>query len=166
MVSKRLIKQVFWKHFLTTAYFDYSNHEIEFFSMKTIYLLFFNFHWYPSIMMIETTNSNWMGAMTKKSKNCKAQKQEWSRVRVKNKPVDTRRRFNVYKTSIRRRRRRTDVLYTLKRRCVSTGKSVRNENVFWTFFRNYYVHHVLAKNLISWLMRWYKATLLYHDSLF
>ena len=36
-------------------------------------------------------------------------------------PVDTRRRFNVYKTSIRRRRRRIDVLQTLKRRRVSTG---------------------------------------------
>ena len=35
-------------------------------------------------------------------------------------PVDTRRLFNVYKTSIRLRRRRTDVLYTLKRRRVST----------------------------------------------
>ena len=33
-------------------------------------------------------------------------------------PVDTRRRFNVYKTSIRRR---IDVLKTLKRRRVSTG---------------------------------------------
>ena len=36
-------------------------------------------------------------------------------------PVDTRRRFNVYKTSILRRRRRIDVLQTLKRRRVSTG---------------------------------------------
>ena len=36
-------------------------------------------------------------------------------------PVDTRRRFNVYKTSIRRCRRRIYVLYTLKRRRVSTG---------------------------------------------
>ena len=36
-------------------------------------------------------------------------------------PVDTRRRFNVYKTSIRRRRRRIDVLQTLKQRRVSTG---------------------------------------------
>ena len=36
-------------------------------------------------------------------------------------PVDTRRRFNVYKTSIPRRRRRIDVLQTLKRRHVSTG---------------------------------------------
>ena len=35
--------------------------------------------------------------------------------------VDTRRRFKVYKTSIRRRQRRIDVLQTLKRRCVSTG---------------------------------------------
>ena len=33
-------------------------------------------------------------------------------------PVDTRRRFNVYKTSIRRR---VDVLQTLKRRRMSTG---------------------------------------------
>ena len=33
-----------------------------------------------------------------------------------NYPVDTRRRFNVYKTS-----RRLDVLQTLKRRRVSTG---------------------------------------------
>ena len=38
-------------------------------------------------------------------------------------PVDTRRHFNVYKTSIRRRRRRIDVLQTLKRPRVSTGKS-------------------------------------------
>ena len=38
-------------------------------------------------------------------------------------PVDTRRHFNVYKTSIRRRRRRIDVLQTLKRPHVSTGKS-------------------------------------------
>ena len=37
-------------------------------------------------------------------------------------PVDTRRRFNVYVTYIQRRRRRIDVLYTLKRRRVSTGK--------------------------------------------
>ena len=36
-------------------------------------------------------------------------------------PVDTRRRFNVYKTSIRRRQRRIDVLQTLKRRRVFTG---------------------------------------------
>ena len=35
--------------------------------------------------------------------------------------VDTRRRFNVYKTFIRRRRRRVDVLWTLKRRRVPTG---------------------------------------------
>ena len=37
-------------------------------------------------------------------------------------PVDTRRRFNVYKTSIRRWRRRIDVLETLKRRRVSTDR--------------------------------------------
>ena len=36
-------------------------------------------------------------------------------------PVDTRRRFNVYKTSIRRRWRRIDVLQTLKRHHVPTG---------------------------------------------
>ena len=36
-------------------------------------------------------------------------------------PVDTRRRFNVYKTYIRRHRHRIDVLWTLKRRRVSTG---------------------------------------------
>ena len=35
--------------------------------------------------------------------------------------VDTRRCFNVYKTSIRRQRRRIDVLQTLKQRRVSTG---------------------------------------------
>ena len=35
-------------------------------------------------------------------------------------PVDTRRRFNVYKTSIRSHRRRIDVLQMLKRRLVST----------------------------------------------
>ena len=38
-------------------------------------------------------------------------------------PVDTRRRFNVYRTAIRRLRRRIDVLQTLKRRRVSAGKS-------------------------------------------
>ena len=38
-----------------------------------------------------------------------------------NLPVDTRRRFNVHQTSIRRRRRRIDVLQTLKRRSVSNG---------------------------------------------
>ena len=36
-------------------------------------------------------------------------------------PVDTLHRFNVYKTSLRRRRRRIDVLQTLKRHLVSTG---------------------------------------------
>ena len=36
-------------------------------------------------------------------------------------PVDTPHRFNVYKTSIRRRLRRIDVLQTLKQRRVSTG---------------------------------------------
>ena len=36
-------------------------------------------------------------------------------------PEDTRRRFNVYKTSIRCQRRRIDVLQLLKRRRVSTG---------------------------------------------
>ena len=35
-------------------------------------------------------------------------------------PVDTRRHFNVYKTSIPRRRRRIDVLEALER-CLSTG---------------------------------------------
>ena len=37
-------------------------------------------------------------------------------------PIDIRRRFNVYKTSIRGRQRRIDVLQTLKRRRMSTGK--------------------------------------------
>ena len=37
-------------------------------------------------------------------------------------PVDTRPRFNVYKASIQRRRRRIDILKTLNRRRVSTGK--------------------------------------------
>ena len=41
-------------------------------------------------------------------------------------PVDTRRCFNIYKTSIRHRRRRIDVLQTLKRRRVSTGLQVTN----------------------------------------
>ena len=36
-------------------------------------------------------------------------------------PVNTRRRFNVYETSTRRRRRCIDVLQTLKQRRVSTG---------------------------------------------
>ena len=36
-------------------------------------------------------------------------------------PVDTQSRFNVYKTSIRRRRHCIDVLQMLKRRSVSTG---------------------------------------------
>ena len=39
-----------------------------------------------------------------------------------NHPVNTRRRFKVYKAPIRRRRRRIDVLQTLKRRRVSTGQ--------------------------------------------
>ena len=36
-------------------------------------------------------------------------------------PVDARRRFNVYKTNIRRWRSRIDFLQTLKRHRVSTG---------------------------------------------
>ena len=40
-------------------------------------------------------------------------------------PVDTRRRFSVYKTSIPRCRRRIDILKTLKRHRVSIG----NENI-------------------------------------
>ena len=46
-------------------------------------------------------------------------------------PVDTRRRFNVYKTSIRRRRRRIDVLKTLKRRRVSTGNLCLFHSIDW-----------------------------------
>ena len=42
-------------------------------------------------------------------------------------PGDTRRRFNVYKTSIR-----IDVVYTLKRRRVSTGKKLSSEAVLLT----------------------------------
>ena len=41
-------------------------------------------------------------------------------------PVDTRRRFNVYKTSIQRWRRHIDVMQTLKRRFVSTGNCLCN----------------------------------------
>ena len=37
--------------------------------------------------------------------------------------VDRQRRFNVYKTSMRRQRRRIDVLWALKQRRVSTGSS-------------------------------------------
>ena len=40
-------------------------------------------------------------------------------------PADTRRRFNVYKTSIRRRPHCVDVLYMLKRRRVSAGKQMK-----------------------------------------
>ena len=53
-------------------------------------------------------------------------------------PVDTRRRFNVYKTSIRRRR---DVLQTFKRRRVSTGLVT-----FWIFVE---VSGLLKENLSS-----------------
>ena len=42
--------------------------------------------------------------------------------------VNTRRCFNVYKTSIRRRRSRIDVLQTLKRRRVSTGNAQISAN--------------------------------------
>ena len=35
--------------------------------------------------------------------------------------VDTRRRFNVYRTSMQRRKRRMGLLWALKRRRVSTG---------------------------------------------
>ena len=52
--------------------------------------------------------------------------------------VDTRLPFNVYKTSIRRRQRRIDVLQTLKRRRVSTGLvQYRNTriNVYRCFLR-------------------------------
>ena len=42
--------------------------------------------------------------------------------KYKTNPVDKRRRLNVYKSSTRRRRCRIDVLLTLKRRRVSTGK--------------------------------------------
>ena len=45
-------------------------------------------------------------------------------------PVDTRRRFNVYTTSIPRRRRRIDVLQTLKQRRVSTGKELSPKSLF------------------------------------
>ena len=44
-------------------------------------------------------------------------------------PVDTRRRLNVYKTSIRCRRRPIDVLQTLKRRRVSTRHQLFSEIV-------------------------------------
>ena len=39
-------------------------------------------------------------------------------------PVDTRRRFNVYKTSTQRHRRLIDVLQTLKRRLCLLANSV------------------------------------------
>ena len=48
-----------------------------------------------------------------------------------NYPVDTRHRFNVYKTSIQRRRRRIDVLKTLKRRRVSTGNLCLFHSIDW-----------------------------------
>ena len=41
---------------------------------------------------------------------CVQETQEWNEIGDNYHPVDTRRRFNVYKTSIRRRRRRIDVL--------------------------------------------------------
>ena len=74
-------------------------------------------------------------------------------------PVDTRRRFNVYKTSIQRRRRRIDVLQTLKRRRVSTGKKqiVTHSLVIGRFF--YTLSTTLSKMTYflkncSWL-KWY-----------
>ena len=48
-------------------------------------------------------------------------------------PVDTRRRFNVYKTSTRRRRRRVDVLQTLKQRRVSTGLGLKKSMCVWSY---------------------------------
>ena len=48
-------------------------------------------------------------------------------------PLDTRRRFDVYETSVQRRRRRRDILLTLKRRCVSTRnptESVKETHLF------------------------------------
>ena len=50
-------------------------------------------------------------------------------------PVEIRRRFNVYKTSIRRCRRGIDVLQMLKRRRVSTGCQTQWLRVSY-FFRN------------------------------
>ena len=41
---------------------------------------------------------------------CVQATQEWNEIGDNYHPVDTRRRFNVFKTSIRRRRRRIDVL--------------------------------------------------------
>ena len=57
-------------------------------------------------------------------------------------PVDTQGRFNVYETSIRRRRRHRDVLKTLKRRRVSTGKitifknsvTLKGKHLRWNLF--------------------------------
>ena len=49
-------------------------------------------------------------------------------------PINTRRRFNVYKTSIQCRQRRIEVLQTLKQRRVSTGYTRRLRNFkFYNF---------------------------------
>ena len=44
-------------------------------------------------------------------------------------PAEAQRHFNVYRRSIRRRRRRIDVLYTLKQRHVFTGKDETHETL-------------------------------------
>lgn len=41
-------------------------------------------------------------------------------------PLDTRRRFDVYETSVQRRRLRRDILLTFKRRCVSTRNPIES----------------------------------------
>ena len=59
-------------------------------------------------------------------------------------PVDTRRRFNVYKTSILRLQRRTEFLQKLKRRRVSTGKddvSCQNRVLLKTIFLKLLQNH-------------------------
>ena len=48
-------------------------------------------------------------------------------------PVDIRRRLNLYKTSIQLRRRRIDVLWTLKRLRVSSGMKSR-ERLTWLIY--------------------------------
>ena len=69
-----------------------------------------------------------------------------------NHPVDTRRRFNVSKTSIRRGRRRIDDLWTLKRRrvywarCFARYPAVRS---CYSIGRNYYFYHARLPTL--WL---------------
>ena len=61
-------------------------------------------------------------------------------------PVDTRPRFNVYKTNIRRWRSRIDFLQTLKRHRVSIGITLFSHyslRAIWTFKMANNINHVI-----------------------